>query len=268
METLQDSVETLKGEKEELQNELNILKRERGERIISGENNQMKILEKVDYAVVDPEKPDESANLDSDSTNYLMETENDAVAHTVQADMKIELEALRTPKREQKAGDNPTDNSPLIESANASKGNIQVDLESLKAEQVDPLQDEGDKENLLEGLVTKEAAREFVERKEARNASENNQSKLLETLKAENASLVQAVQTLNSEKADMHRFHSQVGRKRVNDLIMMPYKRFKLPVTLILMKVLETLRNEFEEELAAKDARILQVTTFLSTCEM
>ena len=238
METLQDSVETLKGEKEELQNELNILKRERGESIISGENNQMKILEKVDYAVVDPEKPDEPANLsaermDSDSTNYLMETENDNVAHTMQADMKIELEALRTPKREQKATDNPTDNSLLVESANASKDNIQVDLESLKAEQVDPLQDEGDKENLLEGLVTKEAAHEFAERKEATNASETNQSKLLETLKAENASLVQAVQTLNSEKADMHRFHSQVGRKRVNDLIMMPYKRFKIPVTLI-----------------------------------
>ena len=28
------------------------------------------------------------------------------------------------------------------------------------------------------------------------------------------------------------------------------------------MKVLETLRTEFEEELAAKDARILEVTTF------
>ena len=30
------------------------------------------------------------------------------------------------------------------------------------------------------------------------------------------------------------------------------------------MKVLETLRNEFEEELAAKDARILQVSTYLT----
>ena len=37
---------------------------------------------------------------------------------------------------------------------------------------------------------------------------------------------------------------------------------------ILMMKVLETLRNEFEEELAAKDARILQVSTFLSTCEM
>ena len=33
-------------------------------------------------------------------------------------------------------------------------------------------------------------------------------------------------------------------------------------IQLILMKVFETLRNEFEEELAGKDARILQVSTF------
>ena len=36
-------------------------------------------------------------------------------------------------------------------------------------------------------------------------------TQLLKTLRAENASLAEAVKTLNREKADMHQFHSQVS---------------------------------------------------------
>ena len=154
IEALQGSVETLKAEKAEMQKELNILKGKRRESITSDENNQMEMVKKVDYAVVETEKPDKqvgSANLSAEimdfrgdmntSTNKkcLMETKNDALVHSVQADMQIELEAQRAPERDLRTKENPTENS----SADAITGNIQIDLEFSKAKQVDPFKYEG-----------------------------------------------------------------------------------------------------------------------------
>ena len=229
LEALQGSVETLKAEKAVMRKELNILKGNDKESIKSDGyslNEQMEILEKDEKdAFVDPEKVDVQIETPTMSTEnmesggkigstktkkYLIETENDALVHSEQADMQIELETVRMTK------DNSTENSSLVGSADTSVGDIQLDLESSKAEQVDPFEDEGDKDNMMEGLVTKETNYEFATRNETRNASETEQSPLLDTLKAENATLVQAVKTLRREKADMHQFHSQVERDRVN----------------------------------------------------
>ena len=234
IKALQGSVETLKAEKAEMHRELNILKEK--ESVKNDENSinePMEILEKAEKdAFVDPEKVGvqiESPTMSTEKMNsgeekYLMETENDALVHSEQADMPIKLEAIRM------TTDNSTENLSLVGFANTSVSNIQADLESLKAEQANPFVDVS---NLMKSLVIKETNLEFEERNEERSASEIKQSILLETLKAENASLVNAVETLSREKANMHQFHSQVGRDNVNISSMITDQRFRIYVTLI-----------------------------------
>ena len=47
-------------------------------------------------------------------------------------------------------------------------------------------------------------------KKDETSCAQSEDTQLLKTLRAENASLAEAVKTLNREKADMHQFHSQV----------------------------------------------------------
>ena len=48
-------------------------------------------------------------------------------------------------------------------------------------------------------------------KKDETSCTHGEDTQLLKTLRAENASLAEAVKTLNREKADMHQFHSQVS---------------------------------------------------------
>ena len=48
-------------------------------------------------------------------------------------------------------------------------------------------------------------------KKDETSCTHGEDTQLLKTLRAENASLADAVKTLNREKADMHQFHSQVS---------------------------------------------------------
>ena len=264
MEALQGSVETLKAEKVEIQNELNILKRE-SKSDVNSTNNQMEMEMEKAEKYVDPEKLGvqiESLSEErmgcggemglTETKKNSMETENDPLVDSLQGDidndMQIELEAVRDRKRRE----NPAENSSLVDSVETSIGNIQLDFETLKAEQVDPLVDEGNRDKLptekinLSNSALAEAHHEEREEEQKSGDGETEQSpllesetlkvkqsSLLETLKVENASLLQAVESLSSEKAEMHQFHSQVGRHKANTLIMMPDESFRICMTLI-----------------------------------
>ena len=260
MEALQSSVEALKAEKVEIQNELNILKRE-SKSDVNSTNNQMEMEMEKAEKYVDPEKlgvQSESATLSAEKMDCegemgstlaetrknLEETENAPLVHSVQAAIQIELEAVR----DRKTRENPTENSSLVDSAEKSIGNIQLGFETSKAEQVDPLVDEGrDRDKFLErklssekaGHCTSEGEHEIREREDEQKSGDGEteqsslletltqglrveKNSLLETLKVENVSLLQAVERVSNEKADMHQFHSQVSRHKVNIFIMMP----------------------------------------------
>ena len=257
LEALQGSVETLKAEKVEIQNELNILKRE-SKSDDNSTNNQMEMgLEKVEKDVDREKLGVQSETLKEERMDYegemgstlaetrknLEETENAPLVHSVQAAIQIELEAVR----DRKTRENPTENSSLIDSAEKSIGNIQLGFETSKAEHVDPFVDECNRDKLLErglptekvGHHTSEDEHEIGEREEEQKSGDGEteqsslletltqglrveKNSLLETLKVENASLLQVVESLSSEKAEMHQFHSQVGRHKVNIFIMMP----------------------------------------------
>ena len=227
MEALQGSVETLKAEKVEIQNELNILKRE-SKSDENSTNNQMEMgLEKAEKDV-DREKlgvQSESATLTVERTDCEGEL---GLTETKKNSMETEIENL-------------AENSPLVDSAETSIDNIQLGFETSKAEQVDPFVDEGNRDKFLErevpiekvGHHTSEDEHEIGEREEEQKASDGEteqsslletltpglrveKNSLLETLKVENASLLQVVESLSSEKAEMHQFHSQVGRHKAN----------------------------------------------------
>ena len=255
LESLQVSVESLKAEKMEIQNELNILNGKR-----------MEILEKTgnDAVVVGVEKSEVELATQSGSKretaetkDFFVETENDAkkgLQKAVKADTQIEMEAVKA-----------TATDYVVEKTEISEGNF---LATLKAEQVDPIMDEGNRDESMESFFVGKTnnSRSIENEPEVEKAADggSKQSSLLETLKSENASLVHDVKILRREKSDMHQFHSQVY------IIIQSFSSQTVSYTAfpnlmligkkeILMKVLETLRNEFEVELAAKDARILQV---------
>ena len=142
LEALQSSVEALKAEKVEIQNELNILKRE-SKSDENSTNNQMEMgLEKAEKDV-DGEKlgmQSESETLKvermdckgemgstlAETRKNLEETENAPLVHSVQAAIQIELEAVR----DRKTRENPTENSSLVDSVETSIGNIQLGFDT------------------------------------------------------------------------------------------------------------------------------------------
>ena len=265
LESLQVSVESLKAEKMEIENELNILNGKR-----------MEILEKTgnDAVVVGVEKSEVELATQSGSKretaevkDFFVETGNDAkvgLQKAVKADTQIEMEAVKA-----------TATDYVVEKTEMSEDNFQVDLATLKAEQVDPIMDEGNRDESMESFFVGKTnnSRSIENEPEVEKAADvgSKQSSLLETLKSENASLVHDVKILRREKSDMHQFHSQVY------IIIQSFSSQTVSYTAfpnlmligkkeILMKVLETLRNEFEVELAAKDARILQVGPHPPVC--
>ena len=201
LESLQVSVESLKAEKMEIENELNILNGKR-----------MEILEKTgnDAVVVGVEKSEVELATQSGSKreteeakDFFVETGNDAkvgLQKAVKADTQIEMEAVKA-----------TATDYVVEKTEISEGNF---LATLKAEQVDPIMDEGNRDESMESFFVGKTnnSRSIENEPEVEKAADggSKQSSLLETLKSENASLVHDVKILRREKSDMHQFHSQV----------------------------------------------------------
>ena len=135
------------------------------------------------------EKNDEIRRVFEPTTNdTICDSENPTDSKVEQSHLKMDHEAVKAEKDEE------------IKKSVTEYSDLKNNLTS---KDVDPM-------DLQECLVNPAVDRLASIKKEEKRCAQSEDTQLLKTLRAENASLAEAVKALNREKADMHQFHSQV----------------------------------------------------------